>query len=54
MLNKGKKKKNHCKNRVYDQSCSMSDPKRSWSVKIDQIENITVKKTFAGTEQTTT
>ena len=31
-----------------DQSCSTSDPKRSWSVKIDQIENVTVKKTLAG------
>ena len=50
---KVKKKKNHCKNRVYDQSCSTSDPKRSRSVKIDQIENVTVKKTFAGTDQTT-
>ena len=33
---------------MYDQSCSTSDPKRSWSVKIDQIENVTVKKTLAG------
>ena len=47
-----KKKKNTAKT-VYDQSCSTSDPKRSWSVKIDQIENVTVKKTFAGTDQTT-
>ena len=31
----------------------MSDPKRSWSVKIDQIENVIVKKTFAGSDQTT-
>ena len=29
---------------VYDQSCSTSDPKRSWSVKIDQMENVTVKR----------
>ena len=29
---------------VYDQSCSTSDPKRSLSVKIDQIENVTVKQ----------
>ena len=33
---------------MYDQSCSTSDPKRSWSVKIGQIENVTVKKTLAG------
>ena len=32
---------------VYEQSCSTSDPKRSWSVKIDKTENVTVKKTFA-------
>ena len=38
---------------MYDQSCSTSDPKRSWSVKIDQIENVTVKKSFAGIDQTT-
>ena len=38
---------------VYDQCCSTSDPKRSWSDKINQIENVTVKKTFAGTDQTT-
>ena len=38
---------------MYDESCSTSDPKRSWSVKIYQIENVTVKKTFAGTDQTT-
>ena len=38
---------------VYDQSCSTSDPKWSWSVIIDQTENVTVKKTFAGTDQTT-
>ena len=25
---------------MYDQSCPTSDPKRSWSVKIDQIENV--------------
>ena len=31
---------------VYEQSCSTSDPKRSWSVKIDKTENVTVKKTF--------
>ena len=29
-------------NTVCDQSCSTSDPKRSWSVKIDQIEYVTV------------
>ena len=33
---------------MYNQSCSTSDPKRSWSLKIDQIENVTVKKTLAG------
>ena len=38
---------------VYEQSCSSSDPKRSWSVKIYKIENVTVKKTFTGTDQTT-
>jgi len=38
---------------VYEQSCSTSAPKRSWSVKIDRIGNVTVKKTFAGTDQTT-
>ena len=38
---------------VYDQSCLTSDPKRSWSDKINQIEKVTVKKTFAGTDQTT-
>ena len=38
---------------VYEQSCSTSDPKRSRSVKIDKIENVAVKKTFAGTDQTT-
>ena len=37
---------------VYEQSCSTSDPKRSWSVKIYKIENVTVKKTFVGTDQT--
>ena len=31
-----------------DQSCSTSDPKRLWSVKIDQSENVTVKKTLQG------
>ena len=46
-----KVKKNTAKT-VYEQSWSTSDPKRSWSVKIDQIENVTVKKTFAGTDQT--
>ena len=30
-----------------DQSCSTSDPKRSWSVKIDQIENVTVSQGFS-------
>ena len=34
-----------------DQSCSTSDPKRSWSVKIDQIENVEAKKTLAGFSQ---
>ena len=48
-----KVKKKNTANTVYDQSCSTSDPKRSWSIKIDQIENVTVKKTFAGTDQTT-
>ena len=38
---------------VYEQSSSTSDPKRSWSVKIDKIENVTVKKTFTGTDQRT-
>ena len=39
---------------VYEQSCTTSDPKRSWSVKIYKIElRVTVKKTFAGTDQTT-
>ena len=38
---------------MYEQSCSTSDPKKSWSVKIDKIENVTVKNTFAGTDQTT-
>ena len=33
---------------MYNQSSSTSDPKRSWSLKIDQIENVTVKKTLAG------
>ena len=37
---------------MYEQSCSTSDPKRSWSVKIYKIENVTVKKTFLGTDQT--
>ena len=37
------KKKNTAKT-VCDQSCSTSAPKRSSSVKIDQIENVTVKK----------
>ena len=36
---------------MYDQSYSTSDPKRSWSAKTDQIENVTVKKTFAGTDK---
>ena len=45
-------KKNTAKT-VYEQSCSSSDPKRSRSVKIYKIENVTVKKTFAGTDQTT-
>ena len=40
--------KKNTANTVYDQSCSTSDPKRSWSVKIDQIENVTVKKPLAG------
>ena len=46
------KKKNTAKT-VYEQSCSRWDPKRSWSVKIDKIKNVAVKKTFAGTDQTT-
>ena len=33
---------------MYDQSCSPSNPKRSWSDKIDQTENVTVKKTLQG------
>ena len=38
---------------VYGQSWTTSDPKRSWSVKIYKIENVTVKNTFAGTDQRT-
>ena len=38
---------------MYEQSCTTSDPKRSWSVIIYKIENVTVKKTFAGTDQST-
>ena len=40
--------KKNTANTEYDQSCSTSDPERSWSVKINQIENVTVKKTLAG------
>ena len=42
------KVKKNTANTVYDQSCSASDPKRSWSVKIDQIDNVIVKQTLAG------
>lgn len=38
---------------MHEQSCSTSDPKSSWLVKMYKIENITVKKTFAEIDQAT-
>ena len=33
---------------VYDQSCSTSDPKRSWSVKIDQMKTLQSRRLLQG------